>query len=106
MTKIVTRQSLEEMVSNPSREYREMVIGRALLVLLENQTADEQRDAETKYHNKKGFTSGDGKGGVLTAKYFRRHGKLLDWQLEKWERPGRIAKYHRQLNERAEANRK
>jgi hypothetical protein len=84
------------------------VIGRALIALLENQTRDEQYSNATTNHNNIGFTGADARSGSLTAKYFRKHGKLLDWQIDRWTKPGsngypRLCKYWKQLNEAAEA---
>ena len=55
-----------------------------------------------------GFSGADGKSGSLTAKYFLKHGTLLDWQVERWMKPqrngyARLCKYHRQLDQIAVA---
>jgi len=99
----VTRESLTTMLNNPNPKYVEAVIGRALVALLNNQTADEQAMATTNKDNGIGFTGADAFGGTLTAKYYIKHKSLLDWQVEKWLRVGsngfpRLAKYHKQLN--------
>jgi len=99
----VTRESITEMLNNPNPKYVEAVIGRALVALLKNQTADEQASAETKEDNGVGFTGADAFGGTLTAKYYIKHKRLLNWQVEKWLKLGgngypRLAKYHKQLN--------
>lgn len=104
--KLVTRESLQNMLENPNQAYVAAVIGRALVVLLRNQTRDEQRDNVTNEHNGIGFTGADAHSGCITAKYFIKHKKLLDWQIERWTKPGksgfaRLAKYHAQLNEAA-----
>jgi hypothetical protein len=92
------------MLRNPNRKYVETVVGRALLALLQRQTADEQRAADTREHNGVGFSGADAKSGTLTAKSFVKNGGLLDWQLEKWTKLAsngypRLAKYAKQLNE-------
>ncbi len=108
MKKSVTRESLQAMLDNPNQDYVIRVIGRALVVLLKNQTADEQTMNTTNVDNGIGFTGADAKGGSITAKYFIKHKTLLDWQVDRWLKPAsngfaRLAKYHKQLNEAAKA---
>jgi len=104
-TKLVTRESLELLLASTDRNKVIQVVGRALVVINNNQTKVEQDAVQTLEHNGIGFTSGDAKGGTLTAKYFKRHNTLLDWQLEKWLRVTatgtRLGKYHAQLNKEA-----
>lgn len=105
--KLVTKDSLNRMLNNPNTDYVDMVIGRALTALLQRQTEAEQRSNSTEQHNNVGFTGTDGRAGALTAKYFIKHKKLLQWQREMWLKPNkngtaRIVKYHKQLNEIAE----
>lgn len=103
MKKIVTKESLAEMLADPVKRPR--IIGRALVALLARQVQDEQSCADTRYNNGIGFAPCDAYSGTLTAKYFRKHGNLLDWQVEKWMQPSgcngqpRLLKYTRQLNE-------
>lgn len=103
MKKIVTKESLAALLANPDK--RAAVIGRALVALLARQVQDEQAGADTKYHNGVGFVPCDAYSGTLTAKYFRKHGTLQDWQIQKWMAPSgkarnpRLLKYTRQLNE-------
>jgi len=102
--KLVTRDSLRSMLSNPDRAYVERVVGRALVALLRRQTQDEQRVNTTNVHNTIGFSGADAYGGSLTAKSFMKNGGLLDWQLAKWTKVARngyprLCKYARQLNE-------
>ena len=108
MTKTVTKDSLQAMLDNPNPVYVMHVVGRALVVLFRNQTADEQNTSTTRHDNGEGFTSGDAYGGSLTAKSYLKHRNLAAWQVEKWTRKNsrgysRLAKYHRQLNNAAEA---
>jgi hypothetical protein len=110
-TPIVTRDSLAKMLSNPNRKYVEAVIGRALLSLLDRQTEDEKRAADTRVWNAVGFSGADARSGTLTAKFYAKHGCLLDWQVNKWTKPAsngypRLCKYHKQLNEIALEKRK
>lgn len=101
---IVTRDSLRTMLQNPNRKYVETVIGRALVALLQRQTADEQRANDTREHNGVGFSGCDGRSGTLTAKSFIKNGGLLDWQIGRWTKLAkngypRLCKYAKQLNE-------
>jgi len=84
-------------------------IGRALAVLLNEQTNDEQIDATTKHTNFRGFSQSDAKSGTLTAKFYLKHKTLTPWQIKAWTkmwrgRP-RIAKYWKQLDRAAQARR-
>jgi len=101
---IVTRDSLAEMLGRDNPRFVQVVIGRALLALLDRQTEDEKRAADTRVNNSIGFTGADAHSGTLTAKYFAKHGFLLDWQVAKWTKPAkngypRLCKYAKQLNE-------
>jgi hypothetical protein len=105
--KRVTPASLQAMLNNPNREHVSKVIGRALVVLLNNQTRDEQAMNATTKSNGIGFTGADAKSGSITAKYFIKHNTLLDWQIDRWTKPSasgfsRLTKYHKQLNAAAE----
>ena len=101
---IVTRDSIRNMLNNDNRAYVEAVIGRALLALLDRQTEDEKIAADPRVWNAVGFSGADAKSGTLTAKFFAKHGKLLDWQVDKWMKKAkngypRLCKYAKQLNE-------
>ncbi len=101
---IVTHDSLKAMLQNPNRKYVETVVGRALVALLQRQTADEQRANDTRVWNAVGFSGADARSGTITAKTFIGRGTLLDWQLAKWTKPAkngypRLCKYAKQLNE-------
>lgn len=101
---IVTRDTIARMLDNPNRKYVEAVIGRALLALLDRQTADEKIANDTRVWNAVGFSGADARSGSLTAKFYAKHGCLLDWQVNKWTKKGRngyprLCKYHKQLNE-------
>lgn len=111
MAHLVTKQSLQQMLDNPNPLFVNRVVGRALVALLERQTAGEQSSNETTEHNGVGFTGADARSGTMTAKYFIKHGTLLDWQRELWTKrnaagASRLSKYHRQLNEIAAAKQK
>jgi hypothetical protein len=84
-------------------------IGRALVHLLRRQTQDEQRDNITRHRNAVGFNGGDGRRGVITAKYYIKHNKLEQWQIKYWLQKdakghSRLGKYYKQIAE--EANKK
>lgn len=105
---IVTRDSLTKMLNEDSLYNTMHVVGRALVVLLNNQTADEQACNDTKVNNGIGFTSADARSGTITAKYYLRHKRLEEWQVQMWTVKNnkgvpRLAKYHTQLNVAAEA---
>jgi len=104
---LVTRDSLQAMLDNPNPRYVEQVVGRALSQIFEYQTSDEKASNATRLHNNVGFTATDAKSGSLTAKTFKRHGKLESWQISRWTKKddkgySRLSKYHRQLNAIAE----
>lgn len=103
---IVTPQSLSQLLQNPA--LRMHVIGRALVVLFQRQTESEKRVNDTQVWNTVGFSGADGKSGCLSAKYYLKHKRLEDWQIDRWMRPARnglprICKYWRQLDEAAQA---
>lgn len=109
MSHIVTKESLMEMLNTDNRAKIEAVVGRALVVLMENQTEDEKRDVQTRHNNNIGFAGSDARSGTLTAYYYLKHKSLQDWQIEKWTRLNRkgeprLAKYWRQLDARAQVN--
>lgn len=84
-------------------------IGRALVHLFNRQTDDEKDVNSTKYHNNRGFTGADAFRGTVTAKYYLKHHKLLDWQIDYWRARNkrgtmRLGKYYAQILE--EANKK
>ena len=104
MQTIVTHSSLTKMLFDSNADRRAQIIGRALVALLKRQTQDERTANTTNVHNNRGFMSCDARSGSIGAKYFLKHGTLLDWQVEKWMKPTasgtpRIVKYSKQLNE-------
>lgn len=102
----VTRQSLIHLLNDPRPGFPMKVVGKALVVLLNRQTRAEAEANVTNVDNDIGFSANDARSGCITAKYFIKHGRLEDWQMERWTRPGRggypyITKYWRQLNDEA-----
>lgn len=84
---------------------------RALVVLNERQTHDEQTTEHTKHLNGRGFRPAHARMGTSMAKFFTRNGYLSPKQIAYWRRPmktgtPRIAIYWRQLLEVAEAKSK
>lgn len=82
-------------------------VARALLVVYANQTSDEQRSEETKYHNGEGFRPCHARIGTSMAEFYAARGYLSPKQIAYWrkaDRKGnmRIAIYWRQLAEAAE----
>jgi hypothetical protein len=99
------RSEYNELI-NRGDEVAMHAIGRALVHLFRRQTEDEQQSNDTRHTNRRGFTAGDARKGSITAKYYIKHRKLLDWQIEQWlKRDGRgvqrIGKYYRQIAEEA-----
>ena len=97
------RASIVELLRTNDR-----AIGRALIVLNNNQTADEQIDENTKHHNGKGFRPVHAQRGTSMAKFFTERGFLTPKQIAYWRKPNskgemRIAIYWRQLIAAADA---
>ena len=102
---IVTRDSLVALLAkNPER-----VVGRALVAIFKaGQTESERSGNTAEVFNGVGFSGADARSASITAKYFIKHGKLLDWQVEQWTKPAkngypRLCKYAKQLDAIAQA---
>lgn len=97
--RIVTKDWLvAKLAEDPVR-----LIGRALVAIFNQQTAEEQSAKVTKFHNGVGFTKADARTGALGAKYFLKHRTLEPWMLTLWLKPNakgqpRIVKYASQLD--------
>lgn len=76
-------------------------IARALVVLKNNQTADEQIAETTRHHNGMGFRPAHAKVGTSMAKFYEKNGYLTPKQIAYWRKEGkqgmRISIYWRQL---------
>jgi hypothetical protein len=99
----VTKQFIAQYFATHDEAHNAQFIGRALVVLFNNQTEAEKRVNNVTVDNGIGFTGADGHSGSITAKYFLKHGTLLDWQVECWMKGNkkgvaRIAKYWKQLD--------
>jgi hypothetical protein len=100
--KLVTRESLRELVAKDAAK----VVARALIVIYERQTSEEQSQAVTKVRNGVGFSGADAEVGTRCA-VAALAGKLEPWMLKIWSSVTstgfpKICKYARQLNEIAE----
>jgi hypothetical protein len=102
----VTRDTIRQLLIG-TEQRQSQVIGRALVRLYERQTAEEKATLAAHNQNGVGFSSTDAYAGTHGAKQYLQTNKLPKWVLNYWmvERNGapRICKYHRQLNEVAEA---
>ena len=83
-------------------ETNDRAVARALVVLNQRQTADEQQAEQTKYTNGRGFRSCDARMGTSMAQFYERNGYLSPKQLAYWrkrQRNGvmRICVYANQL---------
>lgn len=67
-------------------------VARALLVLTERQTADEQASENTRYRNGRGFRPCHAHMGTSMAKFFQRNGYLSPKQIAYWRATGRDGK--------------
>jgi hypothetical protein len=76
-------------------------IGRALVVLRNEQTNDELDVLASKHLNRRGFKKADAKRGTLDADFFEQNGYLTAEQLAYWRTPTkqgqRLTVYWRQL---------
>ncbi len=95
----------EEMITLLEQDKR--AVARALVVLTERQTHDEQRAKDTKYRNGRGFRPCHAYKGTDMANFFLRNGYLTDNQINYWrarDKTGamRIGIYAGQLLEEVE----
>lgn len=102
--KLVTKQSMVELLARPNKQFVETVIGRAIAGLYARQTAEEQNNHNTKTANGVGFTSFDADVGSRTAEYWKNTGKLEPWMVRYWTKLSSagfpsLSRYHRQLND-------
>lgn len=105
---LVTKESLNTLLTDANDQKRIHIIGRALVALFERQTHTEQSADHTSELNGVGFAGCDARSGSLTAKSYLKNKTLQQWQVDRWMKIGkngwpRICKYAVQLNEIAEA---
>ncbi len=79
-------------------------IMRAVFVINQRQTLDEQNSENTIHSNGIGFTGADARMGTSMAKFFAARGYMTEKQLNYWKKPNvngipRICKYAGQLAE-------
>ena len=91
-------------------ETNDKSIGRALIVLLKNQTPDEVSSMDTKHVNGKGFNAAHAKVGTSMAVYAKnRNGYLTQRQIDYWRKKDtkgnmRIGIYWKQLQNAIKEN--
>lgn len=100
---MTSRTEIVNLLKNNDR-----AVARALVVLTERQTADEQVSENTKYHNNRGFRPCHARMGTSMAKFFKARGYLSPKQVAYWRKPMaggkmRIEIYAGQLLEIAKA---
>lgn len=100
---MLSKQGIVELLKNNDR-----AIARALVVLNQRQTADEQATEDTRHRNGQGFRPCHARMGTSMAKFFERRGFLTDKQVSYWRRPMKDGKmkieiYAGQLLEVAES---
>jgi len=89
-TKTWTRDEIDHMLRTNPR-----AVEKAMTCLFKLQTADEQREEQTKHHNNRGFCGWAGKSGSYYAKWVNRGRRLSGRHLAKARK---IALHHsRQL---------
>ena len=103
---LISKEKFKQMLEDADVDKRMHIVGRALVVIFNNQTSSEQIGNVTDVDNGIGFTGFDGKGGSLTAKSYLYKKSLLPWQVAAWTRKDkngwpRICKYHSQINDAA-----
>lgn len=76
-------------------------VARALVVLKNRQTADEQVQKDSKYRNGQGFRPAHARMGTSMAEFYEKHGYLSEKQIAYWRKEGkqgmRISIYWKQL---------
>jgi hypothetical protein len=102
-----TREKFVELITRED-EVGMHAIGRALVHLFKRQTEAEREVNTTAVHNMRGFTPADARVGSITAKYYIKNKKLLDWQIAQWLDANakgrlRLEKYYRQIAEEVSA---
>jgi hypothetical protein len=99
---VISKDQIQNLLATNSK-----AVARALVVLMENQTADEQASDNTRYLNGKGFRPCHAYMGTRMAKFYLARGFLTEKQIAYWRKPmkggqTRIAIYWAQLQDAAE----
>jgi hypothetical protein len=102
--KIVTRESLQNMIDQAPPAKLVQIVGRALVALYERQTDQEQDSHATIVHNQQGFSGCDAEIGTSHAEFFQSRGFLTPKQMNIWLKKkengySRLSRYWKQLNE-------
>lgn len=97
----LTVNTIKDLLANNDR-----AIGRALIVLRNRQTEDEQAQEHTKYRNGRGFRPCHARLGTSMANFYEKFHRLSEKQVAYWRKPmadgnSRIEIYARQLLEEA-----
>jgi len=100
---VLTKENLLNLLKTNDK-----ILARALVVLNQRQTSDEQATEGTRYQNGRGFRPCHARMGTSMAKFFERRGYLSPKQIAYWretDKSGamRIGIYWAQLLEEAEA---
>ena len=84
---MTTKSQIIELLKTDKR-----AVARALVVLNQRQTADEQATQGTRYNNGRGFRPCHARMGTSMATYFQKFGYLSDRQIDYWRVPMRDGK--------------
>lgn len=103
---MITKQDIVQLLAENDK-----AVARALIVLNERQTTDEQRTQSTRVHNGRGFKPCHARMGTSMAQFYQRNKYLSPKQLAYWRKLDkrgtmRIACYWAQLLEVAQAKAK
>jgi hypothetical protein len=105
MKKIVTKQSMIEMINSADQVKKMHIVGRALSAIYGYQTQEEKGSDTTIDHNGVGFTGADADWGSRAARFYIRNGWVGQKTVDSWLAPTKgaggapkITKYWRQLN--------
>ena len=79
MSTSLNRESIVKLLSTNDK-----AIARAIIVLNERQTVDEQTSECTKYQNGQGFTAAHARIGSSMAKFYQKTGFLTKKQIDYW----------------------
>lgn len=71
---------------------RDVAVARALVVLNERQTADEQVQETVKYHNGMGFRPCHARMGTSMANFYTKFGRLSEKQVAYWRKLDKTGK--------------
>jgi hypothetical protein len=101
---MITKEYIVELLKTNDK-----AVARALLVLNDRQTQDEQVQETTRYQNGRGFRPCHARMGTSMAQFYKKHDRLSEKQIHYWRqvmRDGkmRIEIYAGQLLDQAKTN--